>query len=193
MGRATSEATGARRSLPRATSRSRTTISTAATVGRCAGERSSQATCVTPNLAEAHVRALDYLARGGATTALDLASGVGASVREVIAAVAEVAGAPEVVEQGRRPHDSGSGGWVQMVVFSERQCSNVRRLRRPLCPLGANRTAQPARTECGERRGRSPHSPRIPVHHARVPRQPKPGRRRVRERTVRRICLDDEA
>lgn len=57
------------------------------------------------DLADAHVRALDYLAGGGETIALNLASGVGASVREVIAAVAEIIGAPRVVEEPRRDGD----------------------------------------------------------------------------------------
>jgi len=44
------------------------------------------------DLADAHVRALDYLLDGGATTAVNLGTGRGYSVREVIAAVERVTG-----------------------------------------------------------------------------------------------------
>ncbi len=44
------------------------------------------------DLAEAHVAALEYLAGGGASTALNLGTGVGHSVKEVIATVEEVTG-----------------------------------------------------------------------------------------------------
>jgi UDP-arabinose 4-epimerase len=44
------------------------------------------------DLASAHVRALQYLADGGASTALNLATGRGYSVREIIAAAARVSG-----------------------------------------------------------------------------------------------------
>jgi UDP-arabinose 4-epimerase len=44
------------------------------------------------DLADAHVRALGYLERGGASTALNLATGRGYSVREVIAAAERVTG-----------------------------------------------------------------------------------------------------
>jgi UDP-arabinose 4-epimerase len=44
------------------------------------------------DLAEAHVRALAYLEQGGASTALNLATGHGYSVREVIAATERVTG-----------------------------------------------------------------------------------------------------
>jgi UDP-glucose 4-epimerase len=46
------------------------------------------------DLARAHVRALEHLARGGATTALNVGTGVGTTVREVIAATERVAGRP---------------------------------------------------------------------------------------------------
>jgi UDP-glucose-4-epimerase GalE len=58
------------------------------------------------DLATAHIAALDHLARGGATTAVNLGTGVGSSVYEVIGAVEAVAGAPvpfDVV--ARRPGD----------------------------------------------------------------------------------------
>jgi UDP-glucose 4-epimerase len=44
------------------------------------------------DLADAHVRAIDYLQRGGATTALNLGTGHGHSVRAVIEAVERVTG-----------------------------------------------------------------------------------------------------
>ena len=44
------------------------------------------------DLADAHVRALDYLLDGGATTAVNLGTGQGYSVREVIAATERVTG-----------------------------------------------------------------------------------------------------
>jgi len=58
------------------------------------------------DLAAAHVKALDYLERGEASVALNLGTGRGYSVREVIAAVAEVAGRPVPArEAARRPGD----------------------------------------------------------------------------------------
>ena len=67
------------------------------------------------DLADAHVRALDYLERGGGTTAINVGTGVGSSVFEVLHAIEAVAGRPvphEVVERRvgdpgrdvRRPH-----------------------------------------------------------------------------------------
>jgi len=44
------------------------------------------------DLAQAHVKALDYLTRGGTSTALNLGTGAGHSVREVIAAVERASG-----------------------------------------------------------------------------------------------------
>ncbi len=44
------------------------------------------------DLADAHVRALEYLAAGGATTELNLGTGEGHSVREVVAAVGKLCG-----------------------------------------------------------------------------------------------------
>jgi UDP-arabinose 4-epimerase len=58
------------------------------------------------DLASAHVRALDYLAAGGANAAVNLATGRGYSVREIIAAVAEAVGhAVPCRETPRRPGD----------------------------------------------------------------------------------------
>jgi UDP-arabinose 4-epimerase len=58
------------------------------------------------DLADAHVRALDYLDRGGDSIALNLGTGKGSSVREVIAAVERIAGRPVPRrEAARRPGD----------------------------------------------------------------------------------------
>jgi len=46
------------------------------------------------DLADAHVRAIDYLQRGGAATALNLGTGYGHSVRAVIEAVERISGRP---------------------------------------------------------------------------------------------------
>jgi len=58
------------------------------------------------DLARAHVLALDHLARGGENTALNLGTGQGASVREVVAMVERVTGrAVPVIEEPRRAGD----------------------------------------------------------------------------------------
>jgi UDP-arabinose 4-epimerase len=58
------------------------------------------------DLAQGHVQALDYLQRGGATTAVNLGTGRGFSVREVIAAAEQVtARRIPVREAPRRPGD----------------------------------------------------------------------------------------
>lgn len=46
------------------------------------------------DLAAAHVAALDYLHRGGATTAVNVGTGIGSSVREVLDGIERVAGRP---------------------------------------------------------------------------------------------------
>jgi UDP-glucose-4-epimerase GalE len=46
------------------------------------------------DLADAHLKALDYLTAGGATTAVNLGTGVGSSVRQVLAAAEKAAGRP---------------------------------------------------------------------------------------------------
>jgi len=61
------------------------------------------------DLAEAHVTALGYLRDGGAPIALNLGTGEGYSVREVIQAVERVSGKPvPVVDHPRRDGDSAS-------------------------------------------------------------------------------------
>ena len=54
------------------------------------------------DLAEAHVRALEHLARGGESRALNLGTGQGHSVREVISAVGKVSPHPVPVREGPR-------------------------------------------------------------------------------------------
>ena len=58
------------------------------------------------DLADAHLKALDYLAADGASTTLNCGYGHGYSVREVLAAMERVAGHPlNIVEKPRRPGD----------------------------------------------------------------------------------------
>ncbi|HEX2887134.1 UDP-glucose 4-epimerase GalE [Vineibacter terrae] len=58
------------------------------------------------DLADAHARALDYLADGGTATALNVGSGQGYSVRQLIDATAQIAGRPVPHSVGpRRPGD----------------------------------------------------------------------------------------
>lgn len=58
------------------------------------------------DLARAHRMALDHLLAGGESVALDLGSGRGASIREIVAAVERATGAPvPVVWAPRRPGD----------------------------------------------------------------------------------------
>ena len=58
------------------------------------------------DLADAHIRALDYLAAGGVTTALNVGTGVGSSVADVIQATETITGTSVPVEYvGRRAGD----------------------------------------------------------------------------------------
>jgi UDP-arabinose 4-epimerase len=54
------------------------------------------------DLARAHVQALEYLAGGGASTALNLGTGLGHSVREVVAAVGKLCDGRVPVKEGPR-------------------------------------------------------------------------------------------
>ncbi|MBN2139801.1 MAG: UDP-glucose 4-epimerase GalE [Desulfovibrionaceae bacterium] len=73
--------------------------------------RTPDGTCVrdyihVTDLAEAHLLALEHLSRGGASEALNLGTGQGASVRQVIDLVREVSGRDfEVLDGPRRPGD----------------------------------------------------------------------------------------
>ncbi|CAN7566198.1 UDP-glucose 4-epimerase GalE [Agrobacterium tumefaciens] len=59
------------------------------------------------DLADAHVRAVDYLLAGGETVELNLGTGTGTTVKELLAAISEVSGRPFPVEYtGRRDGDS---------------------------------------------------------------------------------------
>lgn len=61
------------------------------------------------DLADAHARALDHLAAGGDSLRCNLGTGVGVSVKEIIAAVEEVTGKPVPVKYGpRREGDPAS-------------------------------------------------------------------------------------
>ena len=61
------------------------------------------------DLAEAHVSALNYLRQGGEPIALNLGTGEGYTVREVIQAVERVSGQPvPVIENPRRDGDSAN-------------------------------------------------------------------------------------
>ena len=58
------------------------------------------------DLAAAHLDALEYLRRDGASTTLNVGYGHGYSVREVLASVARLSGEPlKIVEEPRRPGD----------------------------------------------------------------------------------------
>lgn len=59
------------------------------------------------DLADAHVRALDYLIAGGDTVELNLGTGTGTTVRELLATVTEISGrAFTIIEEERRDGDS---------------------------------------------------------------------------------------
>ncbi len=61
------------------------------------------------DLASAHLRALDYLEKGGESTAMNVGYGHGSSVREVLEVVKRVSGANlKVIEAERRPGDPAS-------------------------------------------------------------------------------------
>ena len=61
------------------------------------------------DLADAHVRAVDYLLGGGETVELNLGTGTGTTVKELLSAISDVSGRPFPVEYvGRRDGDSTS-------------------------------------------------------------------------------------
>jgi UDP-glucose 4-epimerase len=58
-------------------------------------------------LASAHIKAIDYLNKGGKSDKFNLGNGKGYSVREVVSAAKEVTGVDfTVIEEGRREGDS---------------------------------------------------------------------------------------
>jgi len=72
------------------------------------------------DLADAHVRALKYLLEGGGTTAFNLGTGQGTTVRELLATVEAVTGRPFPVEVvGRREGDA------PVLVADSRRCESV--------------------------------------------------------------------
>lgn len=79
-----------------------------------AGHETPDGTCVrdyvhVTDLADAHRRALDYLCAGGESTAFNLGTGRGYSVREIVEMVGEVAGRrPVTVQAPPRPGDPAS-------------------------------------------------------------------------------------
>ncbi len=59
------------------------------------------------DLADAHVRAVDYLLQGGSSVALNLGTGTGTTVKELLSAIEDVSAKPFPVEYtGRREGDS---------------------------------------------------------------------------------------
>jgi UDP-glucose-4-epimerase GalE len=64
------------------------------------------------DLADAHLRALDYLGRGGATTTLNLGTGTGSSVRQVVTAAERAAGRPVPAEDVPRRAGDPVGLWA---------------------------------------------------------------------------------
>jgi UDP-arabinose 4-epimerase len=82
------------------------------------------------DLASAHVRALGYLDKGGSDIAVNLATGRGYSVREIIAAVARAAGrAVPQRETARRPGDPASlvadPSLARSVLGWQAECSDL--------------------------------------------------------------------
>jgi len=83
------------------------------------------------DLADAHVRAVEYLLKGGDSVALNLGTGTGTTVRELLGAIEEVSNRPFPVEYiGRREGDSHTLvanndkardvlGWVPQYDLSE--------------------------------------------------------------------------
>ncbi|MFA7404863.1 MAG: UDP-glucose 4-epimerase GalE [Pelobacteraceae bacterium] len=61
------------------------------------------------DLASAHLSALEYLEKGGESTAMNVGYGCGSSVRQVLEVVKKVSGADfTIIEDGRRPGDPAS-------------------------------------------------------------------------------------
>jgi UDP-glucose-4-epimerase GalE len=71
------------------------------------------------DLAEAHARALDHLARGGSSIALNIGTGHGSSVREVIAAAEAVVGRPIPVSEEAPRQGDPPAVWADSRLASE--------------------------------------------------------------------------
>jgi UDP-arabinose 4-epimerase len=102
------------------------------------------------DLASAHVRAIQYLAEGGASTALNLATGRGYSVREIIAAVARAAG--REVPQREAPRRAGDPpaliadpSLARSVLGWQAECSDLDTIIRTALAWEMRRHNEPAR------------------------------------------------
>jgi UDP-arabinose 4-epimerase len=102
------------------------------------------------DLASAHVRAIQYLAEGGASTALNLATGRGYSVREIIAAVARAAG--REVPQREAPRRAGDPpaliadpSLARSVLGWQAECSDLDTIIRTALVWEMRRHNEPAR------------------------------------------------
>ena len=102
------------------------------------------------DLASAHVRAIQYLAEGGASTALNLATGRGYSVREIIAAVARAAGRD--VPQREAPRRAGDPpaliadpSLARSVLGWQAECSDLDTIIRTALAWEMRRHNEPAR------------------------------------------------
>lgn len=102
------------------------------------------------DLAAAHVRALQYLAEGGASTALNLATGRGYSVREIIAAAARAAGRD--VPQREAPRRAGDPpaliadpSQARAVLGWQAECSDLDTIIRTALAWEMRRHNEPAR------------------------------------------------
>jgi UDP-glucose-4-epimerase GalE len=71
------------------------------------------------DLADAHVRALDFLAEGGQTASVNLGTGVGSSVREVLAAATAAAGRPVPAEDAPRRRGDPVGLYADSTLAHE--------------------------------------------------------------------------
>ena len=105
------------------------------------------------DLADAHARALDHLTDGGASVRCNLGTGVGVSVKEIIAAVEEISGQPVPVKIGpRRAGDPDSlvadPSLAKQLLGWEATRKDVREMVRPawLWCAGPNRGRFPANT-----------------------------------------------
>jgi UDP-glucose 4-epimerase len=102
------------------------------------------------DLASAHVRAIQYLAEGGASTTLNLATGRGYSVREIIAAVARAAG--REVPQREAPRRAGDPpaliadpSLARSVLGWQAECSDLDTIIRTALAWEMRRHNEPAR------------------------------------------------